>query len=99
MLTVVVATAVLGIGSSSLVGVLAVVGVLVVGVLVHLATRRVPVARRPETSVLVGAALTVGFITGKGGLDMVQWGGIGTIAISWVLSPVLGDLAEFILFK
>ncbi|MCF8712825.1 inorganic phosphate transporter, partial [Corynebacterium parakroppenstedtii] len=48
---------------------------------------------------LVGAALTVGFITGKGGLDMVQWGGIGTIAISWVLSPVLGGLAAFILFK
>jgi len=48
---------------------------------------------------IVGAALTVGFITGKGGLDMVQWGGIGTIAISWVLSPVLGGLAAFILFK
>ena len=48
---------------------------------------------------IVGAALTVGFVTGKGGLDMVQWGGIGTIAISWVLSPVLGGLAAFILFK
>mgnify|MGYP007028877672 FL=1 len=46
---------------------------------------------------IIGA--TVGFVTGKGGLDMVQWGGIGTIAISWVLSPVLGGLAAFILFK
>ena len=48
---------------------------------------------------IVGAALTVGFITGKGGWGMVQWSGIGTIAISWVLSPVLGGLAAFILFK
>lgn len=48
---------------------------------------------------IVGAALTVGFVTGKGGWSMVQWGEIGTIAISWVLSPVLGGLAAFILFK
>ncbi len=48
---------------------------------------------------IVGAALTVGFVTGKGGWNMVQWGEIGTIAISWVLSPVLGGLAAFILFK
>ena len=48
---------------------------------------------------IVGAALAVGFVTGKGGWNMVQWGEIGTIAISWVLSPVLGGLAAFILFK
>lgn len=48
---------------------------------------------------IVGAALTVGFVTGKGGWSMVQWGEIGTIAISWVLSPVLGGIAAFILFK
>ncbi|MTE10264.1 inorganic phosphate transporter [Corynebacterium aurimucosum] len=48
---------------------------------------------------IVGAALTVGFITGKGGMDMVQWGGIGTIAFSWVLSPVLGGIAAYLLFK
>lgn len=48
---------------------------------------------------IVGAALTVGFVTGKGSWNMVQWGEIGTIAISWVLSPVLGGLAAFILFK
>ena len=48
---------------------------------------------------IVGAALAVGFITGKGGWSMVQWGEIGTIAISWVLSPVLGGIAAFILFK
>lgn len=47
---------------------------------------------------IVGAALTVGFVTHKGGWGMVQWGEIGTIAISWVLSPVLGGLAAWLLF-
>ncbi|WP_297454885.1 inorganic phosphate transporter [uncultured Corynebacterium sp.] len=47
---------------------------------------------------IVGAALTVGFITGKGGWSMVQWDQIGQIAISWVLSPVLGGLVAFLLF-
>ena len=41
---------------------------------------------------IVGAALTVGFTTHTGGWNMVQWGGIGKIAISWVLSPVLGGV-------
>lgn len=48
---------------------------------------------------IVGAALTVGFITGKGGWSMVQWDEIGKIAISWVLSPVLGGLAAWLLFS
>lgn len=47
---------------------------------------------------IVGAALTVGFITGKGGWSMVQWDQIGQIAISWVLSPLLGGLVAFLLF-
>lgn len=48
---------------------------------------------------IVGAALTVGFTTHTGGWSMVQWGGIGKIAISWVLSPVLGGVVAYILFK
>lgn len=48
---------------------------------------------------IVGAALTVGFITGKGGWSMVQWGQVGQIAISWVLSPVLGGVVSYILFR
>lgn len=48
---------------------------------------------------IVGAALTVGFTTHTGGWNMVQWGGIGKIAISWVLSPVLGGVVAYILFK
>lgn len=47
---------------------------------------------------IVGAALTTGFTTGAGGLDMVQWNKIGQIAISWVLSPVLGGLFAWLLF-
>lgn len=47
---------------------------------------------------IVGAALTVGFITGKGGWSMVQWDQIGQIAVSWILSPLLGGLVAFLLF-
>ncbi|WP_256887309.1 inorganic phosphate transporter, partial [Corynebacterium amycolatum] len=47
---------------------------------------------------IVGAALTVGFITGKGGWSMVQWDQIGQIAVSRVLSPLLGGLVAFLLF-
>lgn len=36
---------------------------------------------------IIGASLTIGFVTGTGGLAMVQWSEVGQIAISWVLSP------------
>ncbi|QTG75713.1 inorganic phosphate transporter [Trueperella pecoris] len=48
---------------------------------------------------IVGAALTVGFLTGKGGWSMVQWNQIGTIALSWVLSPVLGGIVSYLLYR
>lgn len=47
---------------------------------------------------IVGAAVTMGIITGAGGLEMVQWGEIGKIVVSWVLSPLLGGLVAFLLF-
>lgn len=47
---------------------------------------------------IVGAAVTTGLVTGTGGLEMVQWGEIGKIAISWVLSPLLGGVTAFLLF-
>lgn len=47
---------------------------------------------------IVGAALTVGFITGTGGWSMVQWGEVGKIAISWVLSPALGGIVAYLLY-
>lgn len=48
---------------------------------------------------IVGAALTVGFTTNTGGWEMVQWAEIGRIAISWVISPVLGGLCSFFLYS
>ena len=47
---------------------------------------------------IVGAAVTTGLVTGSGGFAMVQWGEIGKIAVSWVLSPLLGGIASFLLF-
>ncbi len=47
---------------------------------------------------IVGAALVVGFATGRGGLEMVQWDKIGQIAVSWVLSPLLGGVVAYLLF-
>ncbi|MBF6057719.1 inorganic phosphate transporter [Thiomicrorhabdus sp. HH1] len=50
---------------------------------------------------IVGASITLGFyaVTGGNGFDLVQWGKIGMIAVSWVLSPVLGGLFAYILYK
>lgn len=47
---------------------------------------------------IVGAALTVGFMDGTGGWNMVQWDEIGQIALSWVLSPVLGAVLAYMFF-
>jgi inorganic phosphate transporter, PiT family len=47
---------------------------------------------------IVGAAVTTGLVTGTGGFEMVQWGEIGKIAVSWILSPLLGGIAAFLLF-
>src|SRR5699024_1263013 len=46
----------------------------------------------------VGAAVPTGTGTGTGGFELVHWSEIGQIAISWVLSPLLGGLTAFVLF-
>lgn len=48
---------------------------------------------------IVGAALMIGVITGAGVEGMVQWGEIGKIASSWVISPLLGGLVAWVLFS
>lgn len=51
---------------------------------------------------IVGSSLALGaLISGDSGnmLDMVQWGKIGSIAVSWVLSPVLGGMASYALYS
>lgn len=47
---------------------------------------------------IVGASLTLSFFLKLGGLEVVQWGEIGEIAVSWVLSPLLGGIVAFVLF-
>lgn len=49
---------------------------------------------------IVGASVTLGFMLGgsDSGLSLVQWNKIGGIAVSWVLSPVLGGIASYALF-
>ncbi|SMX94176.1 inorganic phosphate transporter, PiT family [Brevibacterium sp. 239c] len=47
---------------------------------------------------IIGASLTIGFVTGTGGFAMVQWSEVGMIAISWVLSPALGAFVAFLIY-
>ncbi len=48
---------------------------------------------------IVGAGILIGTVSGSNGLEMVQWSQIGSIAISWILSPLLGGMTSFILFR
>lgn len=48
---------------------------------------------------IVGASLTLGIILPDvHATGLVQWGEIGSIAISWVLSPLLGGVMSYLLF-
>jgi PiT family inorganic phosphate transporter len=48
---------------------------------------------------IVGSAITLGLILdGGNAFSLVNWRQIGTIALSWVISPVLGGLASYLLF-
>jgi len=47
---------------------------------------------------IVGASLTLGFFLDIGGWGMVQWNEIGSIAFSWVLSPILGGIVSYVLY-
>ena len=49
-----------------------------------------------STHSIVGSLLGFGIIAG--GFDVVQWGTIGNIVISWILSPFFGGLIAFIIF-
>lgn len=49
---------------------------------------------------IVGAALVVGYVTDMDNpLDMVQWSEIGKIVVSWVLSPVLGGVVSYLMYR
>ncbi|WP_110684964.1 inorganic phosphate transporter [Salinicola aestuarinus] len=50
---------------------------------------------------IVGASLTLGVLMSgtDTALGLVQWGQVGQIAISWVLSPALGGLGSYLLYS
>lgn len=49
---------------------------------------------------IVGAGLTMGLTTmgGDKALAMVSWGEIGRIAVSWVISPLLGGILSYFIY-
>lgn len=49
---------------------------------------------------IIGASVTLGFMAldAPDALSLVSWGKIGLIAMSWVVSPVLGGLCAYALF-
>ena len=49
------------------------------------------------THSIVGAV--VGFGVMAGGLDAVSWSKVGKVIASWVISPVMGGLVSFVLFR
>ncbi|MGV7221717.1 MAG: inorganic phosphate transporter [Nitrospinales bacterium] len=50
---------------------------------------------------IVGSSLALGLILSGAGtaFALVHWGQIGTIVISWIISPVLGGLVSYFLFS
>ncbi|MBS3801886.1 MAG: inorganic phosphate transporter [Candidatus Thermoplasmatota archaeon] len=49
------------------------------------------------THSVIGALMGFGIISS--GITCVQWGKIGSVALSWVLSPVFGCVIAFLVFK
>ncbi|TXS89881.1 phosphate permease [Parahaliea maris] len=49
---------------------------------------------------IVGSSIALGWVAAGMGeaLSLVHWNQIGTIAISWVLSPVLGGLGSYVIY-
>jgi len=49
------------------------------------------------THAIVGAILGFGALIG--GLEAVQWGEVGSIALSWVVSPVISGIISYLVFS
>jgi inorganic phosphate transporter, PiT family len=49
---------------------------------------------------IVGSSITLGIVLEGGGaaLELVHWDKIGTIALSWIISPVLGGLFAYLIY-
>lgn len=50
---------------------------------------------------IVGSSLALGYVLGgaETSFSVVKWDKIGTIAFSWILSPVLGGLVAYVIFS
>lgn len=72
------------------------------GVWIFIATKKgLPVSTTHSiVGGIVGASITMGILqfSGADTLSMVNWKEIGKIASSWVLSPVLGGLASYLIY-
>ena len=71
------------------------------GVWIFIATKKgLPVSTTHSiVGGIVGASITMGFMQSSGvALSMVNWGEIGKIASSWVISPLLGGIASYLIF-
>jgi inorganic phosphate transporter, PiT family len=49
------------------------------------------------THSIVGAMIGYGIMAG--GLDVINWGKLGAVVLSWVISPVLSLIIAFVMFK
>ncbi len=49
------------------------------------------------THSIVGSVVGFGIIAG--GMDVINWGKVGQVVLSWVVSPVMGGLIAFLVFK
>ena len=49
------------------------------------------------THSIVGGVVGFGVIAG--GMDVINWGKVGQVVMSWVVSPVMGGLVAFLVFK
>jgi PiT family inorganic phosphate transporter len=49
------------------------------------------------THAIVGAIIGFGLLVG--GVDAIHWGEVGSIAMSWVLSPVLSAIISYLIFS
>ena len=49
------------------------------------------------THSIVGGVVGFGIIAG--GMDVINWGKVGQVVLSWVVSPVMGGFVAFLVFK
>lgn len=72
------------------------------GVWIFIATKKgLPVSTTHSiVGGILGASITVGVLNFSGAqtLSMVNWGEIGKIASSWIISPLLGGVASYLIF-